>query len=77
MTVKCDVQINLLRMVECSGDFVTTTLETCMTLCPDRLYYPVSMLTLTLLPLSRLNASVSDALSCFLYYSFDVDSYLV
>jgi hypothetical protein len=42
---------NLLRVVELSGDFVTTTHETCMTHCPDRLHYPVSMLTLMLLSL--------------------------
>jgi hypothetical protein len=38
-------------MVELSGDFVTATHETCMTHCPDRLHYLVSMLTLILLPL--------------------------
>jgi hypothetical protein len=42
---------NLLRVVELSGDFVTTTHETCMTHCPDRLHYPVPTLTLMLLSL--------------------------
>jgi hypothetical protein len=42
---------NLLCVVELSGDFVTTTHETCMTHCPDVLHYPVSMLTLMLLSL--------------------------
>jgi hypothetical protein len=45
------IRQNLLRVEELSGDFVTTTHETCMTHCPDGLHYPVSMLTHMLLSL--------------------------
>jgi hypothetical protein len=45
------IRQNLLRVEELSGDFVTTTHETCMMHCSDGLHYPVSMLTHMLLSL--------------------------
>jgi hypothetical protein len=45
------IRQNLLRVEELSGDFVTTTHETCTTHCPDGLRYPVLMLTYMLLSL--------------------------
>jgi hypothetical protein len=62
-------------MVELSGDSVTIH-DTCMTHCPDRLHYLVSMPTLILFAAPPSTASVSERFSCVLYNSFDVDSYL-